>query len=240
MLNGMKDLSIDFLSTLDYVDLQNLCKSDKKLSNICVNDSILRNILYQTYDEALKNSNYMGFYMKNDIALPKIYLPPNFPIARALRKLYNNIDALVDVNYPADATYFKWPRWVDKAKFKDDMIRQIYNDLCYKIRDYLYDKKPISDAIKSLDSVNIQPSLLAFPFVYDSDEQYLREMEDDDNKYADHVTNTLKIPDLFRDYLYEIFNAWNKPFDEYTGILEDTLWAMLFYRDYSRNANRDY
>lgn len=47
---------IDYLSELDYVDLQNICKINKNI-NICSHDMILRNILFKTYhDTLLKNS----------------------------------------------------------------------------------------------------------------------------------------------------------------------------------------
>jgi hypothetical protein len=115
MLHGLKNLSIDFLSTLDYVDLQNLCHTDKALSGICRDNTILRNILYQTYNTALEDSIYAKKYKKKDIELPQLYLPPNFPIAEALRSLYDNILALVDVNYPDYD--FQWPRWINRENF---------------------------------------------------------------------------------------------------------------------------
>jgi hypothetical protein len=155
MLHAMKNLSIDFLSTLDYVDLQNLSQTDKKLSDICVNDTILRNILYQTYYEELSKSVYIKYYNKNNIPLPKVYLPPNFPIAEAQQLLYNNILKLVNINFPET---LKWPRWINREKFKEDMIRNVYQDLCYKIRDYLYNQAYISQAIKDLKHVNITPT----------------------------------------------------------------------------------
>jgi hypothetical protein len=85
----------------------------------------------------------------------------------------------------------------------------------------------------------ILPQLIAFPLVSYNDETYIFSMDDNDNKYASYTQNKLIIPPLFREYLYHIFNAWPSPFDKYSITLEDTFWTMLFYRDYSRNAQRD-
>lgn len=234
-LQYITSLNIDYLSSLDYVDLQNLCMTDKNLNNICHHDETLRNILYKTFQTQINNSDYSKFYKKNNIKLPTINLPPNFPISDALQSLYDNILKLIYINYPQD---MKWPRWVNKEQFKDDMIRNIYWNLYFKITEYLYKKKVID--IKNLKSVHINPILIAFPFVSYNDDEYITDMSKEDNKYTQYVTNDLDLPPLFTEYLMHIFSHWEKPFDEYSGILEDTLWVMLFYRDYSRNALNDF
>jgi hypothetical protein len=189
MLHGLKNLSIDFLSTLDYVDLQNLCHTDKALSGICRDNTILRNILYQTYNTALEDSIYAKKYKKKDIELPQLYLPPNFPIAEALRSLYDNILALVDVNYPDYD--FQWPRWINRENFKEDMVRQIYYNLYFKITAKLYEKSSIAKAIKKIKSVDIDAHIITFPFVAFNEDQYISEMAADDNKYTRYINNTL-------------------------------------------------
>lgn len=234
-LSYITSLDIDYLSSLDYVDLQSLCQTNKQFSKICINNTILTHILYKTYYENLTDSIYAGFYKKDNIELPQIYLPPNFPIAEALQLLYDNILKLVYLNYPKN---MRWPRWVDREKFIQDTIRNIYWDLYFKITKYLYKQKSIT-SIANLTFVKIDPILITFPFVSYNDEEYISEMERDDNKYSQYAVNGLVIPDLFTEYLFQIFNHWEHPFDTYSGILEDTLWPMLFYRNYSRKALRN-
>lgn len=223
---------IDYLSSLDYVDLQSLCQTNKQLNKICSNNIILRNILYKTYHDALENSLYKRGYKKMNIKLPELFLPPNFPIAEALQSLYNNILKLVFVNYPKN---MKWPRWIDQEKFIQDMVRNIYWDLYFKITSYLYENKTVI-SIVDLTQVKMNKTLITFPFVSYNDEDLLLEMDENANTFAQYATNELIIPDLFTNYLYEIFNHWQPPFDQYSGILEETLWEMLFYRHYSRKA----
>jgi hypothetical protein len=231
-LLNLVNYDIDYLSKLDYVDLQSVCKINKQLNNICSNDMILRNILFKTYDEALLNSYYVKSYKKQNIKLPLLFLPSNFPIAMALQSLYDNIVKLVYINYPKN---MKWPRWINKEKFIEDMIRNIYWDLYYKITGYIYKKRDVI-SIVDLTKVEINKVLITFPFVSYNDEDILFEMDEADNKFSQYAFNELVIPDLFTNYLYDIFNHWSSPFDQYSGILEEVLWILLFFRSYSRDA----
>ena len=86
-------MDINYLSTLDYIDMRNLCISGKQLSYICNDNTSLRSIIYN------KNNN--------------VEISPNFNIAGALKDIYAAIQKVIDDNYPEETL----PRWVNKKKF---------------------------------------------------------------------------------------------------------------------------
>lgn len=85
------DMDINYLSTLDYVDMTSLCISSKQLSYICKDNKILRSIIYN------KNDN--------------VEILPNFDISSALKDIYNAIQKIIDVNYPEQIL----PRWLIRS-----------------------------------------------------------------------------------------------------------------------------
>ena len=92
-------MDINYLSTLDYIDMRNLCISSKQLSYICNDNTSLRSIIYN------KNNN--------------VEISPNFNISGALKDIYSSIQKVMDDNYPEETL----PRWVNKKLFNDDMLR---------------------------------------------------------------------------------------------------------------------
>ena len=95
----MTKINIPYLSSLDYVDLLNLCKTNKSFANLCHDDQLLRDIIYH----------------RN----PNITITPHFQIANVLHNLYNQFYRIIDDNY-ADL-----PRWVNRHQFRDDMVRRL-------------------------------------------------------------------------------------------------------------------
>ena len=76
------NMDMSYLSTLDYIDMRNLCISSKQLSYICKDNTILRSIIYN------KNKN--------------VIILPNFDISSALKDIYASIQKIIDVNYPEE------------------------------------------------------------------------------------------------------------------------------------------
>ena len=104
--HSITQLDVITISRLDYVDMINLCQSDKYLSYICNDNTILRQILL--------------------ITIPNLYISTNYDIAKALKELYNNINSLVIINYPEDLYY---PKWINRELLINDMIKKVYIDL---------------------------------------------------------------------------------------------------------------
>jgi len=104
MLQEITKVCNDYLYHLDYVDYKSLSITNKEIFKLLDNDVILRNILYE--------------HCNNDI-----YLPPDFPILKALNELYNEITRFIYNLYPDDIVY---PRWINIDYFRNDLKRNIY------------------------------------------------------------------------------------------------------------------
>ena len=91
-------MDMNYLATLDYIDMRNLCISSKQLSYICNDNTSLRSIIYN----------------KNDVEIS-----PNFNISGALKDIYASVQKIIDDNYPEETL----PRWVNKKLFNDDILR---------------------------------------------------------------------------------------------------------------------
>jgi hypothetical protein len=94
------EINIHLLSTLNYLELRDLCSSNKYYSNLCNNNN-LKYILQN------KNTN--------------IVIPSNIDINKVLNNIYNEAAKAVDKSYDI-------PIWVDKTLFKKDMIYKILAD----------------------------------------------------------------------------------------------------------------
>jgi hypothetical protein len=139
VLSFIKLHDIDFIYHLSYVDILNICKTNKNLSNICSDNQLFRNILL--------NKN--------------IILNPNVDIITSLNIIYNQIDKLVYKNF---ANRFI-PAYIKKEAFLKDMHKRIMflfiNNLWQNVRK-IVEKKP-----KTFKIV-ISKSYLSFPFVGDN------------------------------------------------------------------------
>lgn len=91
------EINIHLLSTLNYLELRELCSSDKYYNKLCSNNN-LRYIL-QT-----KNKN--------------LIIPKNIDISKVLNNIYNEAAKTVDNSYNI-------PVWVNKDIFKKVMIYKI-------------------------------------------------------------------------------------------------------------------
>ena len=111
-LQYITSLDIDYLSTLDYVDLRTLCQTNKYFSHICINNQLLRQILYD----------------KTNIIFPKDY-----NISQLLKNLDNDILNLIN------KLYITYPRWVNKELFLIDFRKKIYHIVVNALVEYMDD-----------------------------------------------------------------------------------------------------
>lgn len=119
MLNEITRLQIPYLQKLDYIDLKNLCRTDKYYHNIC-QDKKLKEILYS------KN--------KNAIAIDEI------SIKETLDELDDAVENFYYQYYPKDK---KLPAFINRNLLKDHVKRVIYDNilegLYYTITDNFID-----------------------------------------------------------------------------------------------------
>lgn len=90
-------MDISFVDYLDYLDIKQLCKTNKNIQKAC-NNTVLKLILTKNLD---------------------IVLPQNINVIDALTSIYNEFEKLYYLHYS------KLPIWVDPKKFKNHMIKEI-------------------------------------------------------------------------------------------------------------------
>lgn len=215
MLQEITRLDIDYLYHLDYVDIKSLSFANKDFNIMLNDDTTLKNILYE------QCNNY-------------IYLPPKFPILKALNELYNIITVFTYKLYPDD---MKWPRWINIEMFRNDLKRNIYSNLYYKITDLLYcDRNDILDMnliIDKMKIINLDKIELIFPFCAYNDDFYLTDTNICENKFYLNFNKELHLSDTVLDYFrYSFLYLFNK-YNKYNVDIENNLLNLLFIRNYS-------
>lgn len=210
---------------MDYVDLKNMCINTYYNDKICNNNTLLRQILYNTTDH--------------------LYLSPNINVANALNDLYDVIIFLINNNYPPDMYY---PKWVNRELLIDDMIRKIYVSLYHKITNILYNininkKDNIVDFIvdvinNKLIKVKINKALISFPFsaIEAGGVELRTESNIKNNPYLKYVENILIIPQSFRDYIITPIIKWYQ--NGYGDIIDLGLENIMFIRPQTFEAYR--
>ena len=131
------DMDMNYLSTLDYIDIRNLCISSKQLSYICNDNTLLRSIIYN------KNNN--------------VKISPNFNISGALKDIYASIQKLIDDNYPEETL----PRWVNKKLFNDDMLKNFMNDFIFEFIGQIIDLYNLNKQSSQIDKIELYKPLVA-------------------------------------------------------------------------------
>lgn len=225
-LSALTPISINYLSTLDYVDLHNLCQTSKEFKRICDDNLLLKQILSDSISEFKTLNDFM--------------LPPYYDVATPLKLLYQSIKNLVDKNYPEydDEFGYEFPRWINISQFKDDMMRQIYYRMIFILWDMLYNyeqkhgqlkKGCVTQSLDELSSVN--KVVLSFPFL-PSNEQFSRsEINFDRLNLLDHIDNHLQLDVSVAQYIEDAVLAIS---NHYTSSIEHGLFDILFVRSYTR------
>lgn len=109
-IKTIKDIVLlNYVIELDYVDLRNLCKTDKSFASICDDDLLIKGILA--------------------ITLPNIVFKMN--VASLLKSLDNKIEKLLSIHY------FDLPKWVNVELFRIKMKKKIYHNLAERINNTL-------------------------------------------------------------------------------------------------------
>jgi hypothetical protein len=208
------DNYIIFLSQFDYVDLHNLCKIDHDNENICEDDEILKSIL-------MKN---LGLKL------------PNMIIAQPLHNLYNSLFSLINELYPEENFFgFKFPRWINKEQFKDDMARKIYKQLKYNLWEDLFNydinyknNKELKFKL-SIDTLILYKPDIVFPFHALNTEYEFTDTSIDKHEYLNDYNNKLK---LSYDTIHYIEDMIQYIFDRkgYGVFIEKAIEPILFIK----------
>ncbi len=204
--------NIVYYESLDYVDLKNLCDINKNFSNICKNNTLLRQIAFDT--------------------IPNLQLPPNYDISTPLNDLYNEIVKLVVLNYPPKMFY---PKYINRELLLEEMKKKVYYDLSSRILNIYYATKTnnltkLYDDIK--EHICINKIVLALPFAgkeANGIELYYGGYGLEDHTSFEFVENELILPKTFLNYIKLIFDHWNN-INYYVD--EDDFQSILFIRPY--------
>jgi len=205
-LSYIASLNIDYLSTLDYVDLKNLCQTSQDMKrHVCDNNALLKQILVNSVEG-------------------NIQLPVHFDLIKPLNELYQNILDLVLQTWPLDQWY---PKWVNKELLVDDMIRHVYMELFYRIEDMIYHQS-VDNVVKQLQQFTIfhvNKAILTFPLVPVL--EVITEYELEIHRSVYDTENHLIIPPSLTNYLIHVIMYWLKTNDD---IDDNHLQALLFIR----------
>lgn len=175
------DMDINYLSTLDYVDMRSLYISSKQLSYICKDNKVLRSIIYNKSDN--------------------VEILPNFDISSALKDIYNAVQKIIDDNYPEEIL----PRWVDKKLFNDDILRDFMNNFLDTFVDeiiniYAENKQPL----REITEIELYKPLVA-SVLYSNDIDF-----DDFSDINSDIPHTIIIPKSFYQYITHTVNKLAK------------------------------
>jgi hypothetical protein len=172
-LLSMTHFDISFVSKLDWVDLQNVCRTNKQFASLCNDNQLLRNILYN------KNKN--------------IIISPNYDISGAIHDFYSKITSLIDQNYD------ELPVWVNKELFYNHMTRLIATMAVEKINNDISDNfDALTGDIEISKKIEMNASYISIALY--SSELELYDDNDVSDKF-DTVPNTIKITKLLTNYI---------------------------------------
>ena len=149
ILEEITRLNIDYLSTLDYVDMQNLCKTNKNLSKICNDDNLLKTIIFNRSGIMVNKEHHVSMLMKQlDDCINTI-----------MEENYNNI-----------------PRWVNKELFWIDCKKVFYVNLVQRfakrIIKYSDDLDSLFEAFWRLGEDFFIKLKVSFPFTSQDQNDY--------------------------------------------------------------------
>lgn len=108
------DINIEYLSHLNYMDIRQLCCTNKAIAQLCHNDRLFKLIIYR----------------KTGIRVSKKY-----NVAHILLELDNIMEQTVKDHFPIDDL----PVWVNESLFLISQKRKLYNLLDEEISKNIYD-----------------------------------------------------------------------------------------------------
>jgi len=210
------DAYIEIISHLDYVDLYNLAHTEKAFNHVIYDDSILKRILLKNIGGLI--SRHYPKYSSIDFQLPY-----DLNIAKPLKDIYNRCRIMIHELYGEDIYYgYKIPRWVNIPQFKDDITRQLYSDIKYKLWD---------NSLKISNQLKFDIKEIVFPFyacdIYLSDTNI--EKEEFFHNFNDYITvlnQTVNYIHIVKDTILAKYE------DE--RLAEDLIQRLLFIKKYSR------
>lgn len=112
-LFSFNNFETSHLSKLNYLEICNLCKTNKQYFTICDNNTILRQLIYK----------------RN----PEIVISPNYNISGTLKELYSKIDSLFTDNFDMKSL----PDYIIPDKFKFIHTNNLLNCFIDDLSSYL-------------------------------------------------------------------------------------------------------
>jgi len=156
----LNNFETSYLSTLNYLEIRDLCQTNKRYFTICSNNTILRQLIYK------RNS--------------KILIPPNYNIAGTLKEFYAKIDKLFADNFDVK----RLPDYIIPEKFKRTHTLNLLNYFIDDLSAYLDGSIDYRNGnIEFPDFIELNRFLVGVPFSseyaeYTYDDEIPREWRD--------------------------------------------------------------
>ena len=199
------EMDISYLSTLDYIDLINLCKISG-YRDICNNNTLLKKILI--------NKNI-------DIILAK-----NLDIIKALNDIYMQFGKIFYSIYDLNNI----PNWIDKEKFINHMINTIRSNFVPQLIERIIDTKEENGELQSGMEIYLYKDIIVIPYIVGDANNLRMEIDDLLNNSDIIILNTITLPESFIEYIQPtLINIYNKYDDNtYYNHLIQAINNLLF------------
>lgn len=132
-LLDISEYDVNYLSSLNYIDIQNLCRTSSAYQSLCQNDVLFLYILSQK----------------------GLMVPLNASITKVLKNLYRQFYQLVNINFVTLS------RWVIVDVFKDDTVKMLSSVFAEILSDEIGVEETGELIIP--DEIHLFEAMLAFP-----------------------------------------------------------------------------
>lgn len=174
-LFSLNNFDTNYLSKLNYLEIRDLCQTNKQYFTICDNNTILRQLIYK------RNS--------------KILITPDYNIAGTLKEFYTKIDKLFTDNFNMK----NLPDYIIPDKFKYIHIRNLIEYFVVDLCNYLDGSVDCRNGkIEFPKSIKLNRFLVGIPFSSDYTE-YTR--DDVIPKDWKSIPNKIILSELIIDYI---------------------------------------
>lgn len=169
-LYALNNFDVSYLSKLNYLEIRNLCKTNKQYFTICNDNTILRSLIYK----------------RN----PKIIISPNYNIAGALKDFHNQIEDLFNDNFDINGL----PDYIIPDKFKFRHVKNLMKFFVHDLSSYLdgnVDNR--NGKIEFPKFIKLNRLLVGIPF----SSEYAESTYDDETSRAwRDIPNTIFLSDI--------------------------------------------
>lgn len=174
-LFALNNFDRNYLSNLNYLEIRNLCQTNKHYFTICEDNTILRQLIYK----------------RN----PAVLISPNYNIAKTLKEFYGKIDDLFTDNFDLKSL----PDYIIPDKFQRTHSKFLLNVFIDDLSDYLDGSIDYKDGnIEFPNSIKLNRFLVGVPF---SSEYVDYAYDDEIPRGWKYIPNEIFLSELIINYI---------------------------------------